>query len=106
MKRQRTRKPTTPGEVLEQEYLKPLGITQGRFAEHLKCDVKTINRLVNGRTRLTPDMAVRIASAFGTTPEFWMNLQASVDLHEVKQERSELPEPLIEPDEADRPAIR
>ena len=94
MERRRTRKPTTPGEVLKHEYLEPLELTQGDFAAHLGCDVKTINRIVNGRTRLSPMMAFRIASALETTPEFWMNLQAAVDLHEVHESEDDLPEPI------------
>lgn len=91
MKRKMTRKPTTPGEMLYEEFLRPAGITQTAFARHLGCDVKTINRLVNGHTSLDARMARRIAAALGTTVEFWINLQRGVDLYEAQQEDPELP---------------
>jgi addiction module HigA family antidote len=65
------RKPTTPGEILNEEFLKPMGMTQKQLADHLRCDVKVINRIINERTSVTAEMAVRLASAFGMTAEFW-----------------------------------
>lgn len=64
------RKPTAPGEILKEEYLRPLGITQKELADHIGCDVKVINRLVNGRTSLTASLSIKLAAAFNTTPEF------------------------------------
>jgi antitoxin HigA-1 len=72
---QRKREPTTPGEILQEEYLRPLGLTQKQVAAHLECDVKVINRIVNGRTSLTPEMALKLGAAFRTPPEFWLNAQ-------------------------------
>ena len=92
--RQRNRKPTTPGEILRHEFLEPSGMTQGELATHIGCDVKTINRLVNEQTRLTPSMALKLAAAFDTTAEFWMNLQAAVDLYELRQQHDDLPDTL------------
>lgn len=60
----RKREPTSPGEILLEEFLKPLGLTQRRLANHLDCDVKVINRLVNGRTGVTPEMALKLGAAF------------------------------------------
>ena len=77
----RRRKPTTPGEILREEYLQPLGLTQKQLADHLGCDVKVVNRIVNGRTSVTAEMALRLGAAFRTTAEFWMNAQQAVDLH-------------------------
>jgi addiction module HigA family antidote len=94
MKKLPTRPPTPPGEVLAEEFLNAVGITQVDFAGYIGVDVKTINRLVNGRTRLTPKLAHRIAAALNTSPDFWMNLQQAVDLFEAKQAASSLPEPL------------
>ena len=54
----RKRKPTTPGEILREEYLLPLGMTQNELADHIGCDVKVINRLVNGRTSVSAEMAL------------------------------------------------
>lgn len=91
MARQRTRKPTTPGEILLEEFLKPAQITQTAFAGHIGCDVKTINRLINDHTSLDVQMALRIAAAVGTTAEFWLNLQKAVDLYEASQSDVSLP---------------
>src|SRR5438034_1262145 len=56
------RKPTSPGEILREEFLKPLGLTQKELADHLGCDVKVINRIVNDRSAVTAEMAVRLAA--------------------------------------------
>lgn len=77
------RKPTTPGEILSEEFLKPMKLTQRQLAEHLRCDVKVINRIVNSHTSLTAEMAIRISAAFGTTAEFWLNAQQAVDIYEA-----------------------
>lgn len=87
----RTRRPTTVGEMLNEEFLAPLGLTQKVFAEHLGLDVKTINRIVNGKTSITPALALKMASALGTTAEFWMNLQIANDLWELKNANIDLP---------------
>ncbi len=89
--KKRTRKPTSVGEMLKEEFLLPLGLTQKEFAEHLGMEVKAINRLVNGRTSITPLLALKMASALGTTPEFWMNLQMATDLWELHNSNIELP---------------
>jgi addiction module HigA family antidote len=60
----------------------------------LGCDVKVINRLVNGRTSVTADMALRLAAAFRTTPEFWLNAQKAVDLFRAARQVRKLPKPL------------
>jgi addiction module HigA family antidote len=69
----RKREPTRPGEILLEKFLKSLGLTQRRLADHLSCDVKVINRIVNGRTGVTPEMALKLGAAFQTSPEFWLN---------------------------------
>jgi len=70
-----TRKPTTPGEILKEEYLIPLGLTQKIVADHLGIDIKVINRLVNGKTSVSSELVLKLASAFDTSPEFWSNAQ-------------------------------
>jgi len=90
-----TRKPTTPGEILREEFLRPLGMTQGDLARHLRCDVKVINRLVNGRCGLTAELALKLASAFSTSPEFWLNAQKAVDLYNAARRVKKLPRPLL-----------
>lgn len=88
------RSPTTPGEILKEEFLVPLEITQAQLAMHLQCDVKVINRIVNGRTGVTAEMAIKMAAAFKTTPEFWMNAQKAVDLYRAHKRIKHLPKPL------------
>lgn len=80
-----TRKPTTPGEILSEEFLKPLKITQKRLADHLQCDVKVINRIVNARTSVTAEMALRLGAVFRTTVEFWLNAQQAVDIYKASK---------------------
>ena len=91
----RKREPTGPGEILKEEFLKPLDLTQRQLADHLDCDVKVINRIVNGRTSVTPEMALKLGAAFQTSPEFWLNAQKAVDLHRASGALRALPEPLL-----------
>ncbi len=60
------RKPTSPGEILLEEFLQPLGMTQKELADHIGCDSKVINRIVNSRTAVTAKMAIMLAATFGT----------------------------------------
>ena len=85
------RKPTSPGEILREEFLTPMGLTQKQLADHIGCDVKVINRIVNDRTSVTAEMAVRLASALDTSPEFWLNAQQAVDLYKASRKLNELP---------------
>lgn len=68
-----------------------MGLTQKRLADHVGCDVKVINRIVNGRTGVTAAMALKLGAALGTTPEFWMNAQRAVDLFAARQALKVLP---------------
>lgn len=99
----RRREPTSPGEILREEFLIPLGITQKQVANHLGCDVKVVNRLVNGRTSLTAEMALRLGAAFRTTPDFWLNAQKAVDLYRAGRRVTELPRPLLNVDSKGAP---
>lgn len=76
----RRRTPTHPGEILREEFLAPLGLTQVDLATHLGVPVQRINELVRGKRGVTPATAWMLAGAFGTTPEFWLNLQTNHDL--------------------------
>lgn len=76
----KNRIPTHAGEVLLEEFLKPLGVSQVALAEHLDIPVQRINELVRGKRGVTPETAWLLAGALGTTPEFWINLQANHDL--------------------------
>lgn len=88
------RQPTSPGEILKEEFLIPLGVTQAQLASYLQCDVKVINRIVNGRTSVTAEMALKLGAAFRTSPEFWMNAQRAVDLYKASKRVKHLPKPL------------
>ena len=92
-----TRKPTTPGEILQQEYLEPLEMSQKDLAEHIGQDVKVINRIVNGRSAVTAEVALKLAATFRTTPEFWLNAQKAVDLHAARTKLRKLPKALVAP---------
>jgi antitoxin HigA-1 len=76
----KNRIPTHPGEILLEDFLKPLGVSQVALAEHLDIPVQRINELVRGKRGVTPETAWLLAGALGTTPEFWINLQANHDL--------------------------
>ena len=89
------RKPTGPGEILREEFLVPLGLTQKELADHLGCDVKVINRLVNGRTSVSAEMAMKLGAAFRTSPEFWLNAQKAVDLYHAAARATDLPSPML-----------
>jgi addiction module HigA family antidote len=76
----KNRIPAHPGEILAREYLQPLELTQVDFAAHVGVPVQRINEIVRGKRGITPDTAWLFAQALGTTPEFWLNLQAMHDL--------------------------
>lgn len=87
----RSRKPTTVGEMLKEEFLLPLSLTQRQFADHINVEVKTVNRIVNNKTSINPIMALKLSSSLGTSPEFWMSLQAANDLWELQNSKIQLP---------------
>jgi len=76
----KSRAPSTPGEILSEEFLKPKGITQLALAIKMGVPVQRVNTLVNGKRGVTAETAILLARALGTTPEFWMNLQTRYDL--------------------------
>ena len=73
-------RPIHPGEVLREEFLDPLGMTAHALAQALRVPAPRVNDLVRERRRVTPDTALRLARYFDTSPQFWLNLQASYDL--------------------------
>lgn len=89
------RTPTTPGEILKEEFLASLGLTQKQLADHLGCDVKVVNRIVNGRSAVTAEMALKLGAAFKTSPEFWLNAQEAVDIYRASQRLTTLPTALL-----------
>ena len=72
--------PIHPGEVLNEEFLKPLSISQNQIARDIKVAPRRINEIVLGKRRVTADTALRLGIYFKTSPQFWMNLQSSYDL--------------------------
>jgi len=90
-----TRRPTTPGEILREEFLLPLEMTQKELADHIGQDVKVINRIVNGRSAVTAEVALKLAATFSTTPEFWLNAQKAVELFAARSKLPRLPKPLV-----------
>ena len=74
------RVPAHPGKILKEEFLDELGISQVAFAEHIKVPVQRINEIVRGKRGITSETAWLLAQALDTTPEFWLNLQATYDL--------------------------
>ena len=74
------RVPTHPGEILLEEYLQPLGLTQVALAQHLGVPTQRINEIVRGKRGITPETAWLFSQAFRTTPQFWLNLQNQYDL--------------------------
>ena len=75
------REPTHPGEMLLEEFLKPLGLTQRDLATHLGVSYPRVNELVHGRRGVTPDTALRLEQLFGMEAQFWLNLQMVWDLY-------------------------
>jgi addiction module HigA family antidote len=70
----------TPGEILFEEFMKPLEISQNKLARDLDVPVGRVNDIINGKRAITTDTALRLAIYFKTTPEFWLNLQSRFDL--------------------------
>jgi addiction module HigA family antidote len=81
----KNRKPTHPGEILIHEFLDPMGISQTKLAHDLKIPIQRVNTLINGKRGVTAETAILLAGYLKTTPEFWMNLQASCDLYEAQR---------------------
>lgn len=77
--------PIPPGEILAEEFMKPLGIGQNRLARDLSVPVARVHDIVHGRRSITADTALRLAIYFGTTPELWMTLQARYDLKRAER---------------------
>lgn len=82
------RRPTHPGVILEEMYIKPLELKQEDLAKKLHVARNTLYRLRKGTIGVTAEMAVRLSKAFNTTPQFWLNLQNAYDLWEAEREKS------------------
>ena len=77
-----------PGEILREEFLQPMGISPYRLAVELHVSAPTVNDIVREKRGITPEMAARLAKYFGTSEQFWLNLQDAFAIHEVKQKHS------------------
>jgi len=77
---------THPGEMLNEEFLKPMGISQNALAMKIRVPATRIGDIVHGRRGITPDTALRLARFFGNSPEFWLNLQQMHDLSQARLE--------------------
>jgi addiction module HigA family antidote len=78
--------PVHPGEILMEEFMKPLALSQYRVAKDISVPPRRINEIVHGKRTLTADTALRLGKYFGNSPQFWMNLQAHFDL-EIHKDR-------------------
>jgi len=78
--------PIHPGEILMEEFLKPMGISQYRLAQDISVPPRRINEIVHGKRAVTPDTALRLSRYFGLSERFWINLQARYDL-EIEKDR-------------------
>lgn len=86
MAKKKTMKPIHPGEVLLEEFLEPMGITQYRLAKAIHVPARRINEIIKGLRGITADTALRLSRYFGSSERFWMNLQARYEL-EVEKDR-------------------
>ncbi len=81
--------PPHPGEIIREFYLEPLGLTITALAQALGVSRNSVSELLNGHNGISPEMAYRLSSAFGRTPESWLNLQALYDLAQVKEKAAQ-----------------
>lgn len=89
--------PLHPGEVLSEEYLKPIGVSQNRLALSMRIPAQRINEIINGKRAITADTAIRLAKVIGTTPEFWLSLQMDYDLQTTIRKEGKRIEREVEP---------
>jgi addiction module HigA family antidote len=82
--------PTHPGEMLLEEFLIPMGISQRKLADSIHVPLQRVNEIINGKRDITPATAPRLAAFFGNTPDFWMNLQQRWDLYHATESEKQL----------------
>jgi antitoxin HigA-1 len=86
MAKQKKLPPIHPGEILREEFLRPLGMTMNRLADELHVPANRITQIVEGRRSVTGETALRLARYFGTSPEFWLGMQKDYDLQVARDE--------------------
>ncbi len=79
-----------PGEILEQDFLEPMGITAYRLSKAIGVQQTRISQIIKGNTRITADMATRLSKFFGTSAEVWMNLQSKYDIKKIRIEKHKI----------------
>jgi len=84
------RAPTHPGEMLLEEFLIPMNITQRQLADAIQVPYQRINEIINGKRGITSSTALRLAKYFGNTPDFWMNLQLRTDLYDATRKEESI----------------
>jgi len=89
-----------PGEILFEEFLEPMGISQYRLAKDIGVPARRINEIVKSLRGITPDTALRLGVYFGMSPEFWINLQSHYELEQARRELSEELERVVVPRQA------
>jgi addiction module HigA family antidote len=99
------RTPTHPGEMLLEEFLIPMGITQRKLASAIHVPYQRINDLVNGRRGVSPSSALRLAKFFGNSADFWMNLQLRWDLYFARQSETKIIETIHPYQHTNQPSI-
>lgn len=78
------RMPTHPGQILKEDFLEPLGLSQTQLARELNTTFRTINEIINEKRSISPEMAIKLSRYFGTSAEVWLNLQNQYDLYRIK----------------------
>ena len=84
------REPTHPGEMLLEEFLKPMGLTQKELSMAIKVPYQRINEIINGKRGITPSSALRLSKFFGTSEDFWLNLQLRWDLYKTLKKEQDV----------------
>ncbi len=81
--------PITPGEILLEEFLEPLGISQAKLARDINVPANRVNQIINGKREISTDTALRLGKYFGIEPEFWLNLQMRFNMKIVQEKTGE-----------------
>ncbi len=85
------RAPTAAGEILVEEFLEPLSLSQSAFARHIGWPQPKVNEIIQGKRGITPATAMVFADALGTSPQFWLNIQLATDLWTAQQKHKKVP---------------
>ena len=85
----KTREPVHPGRIIKKDYIEPLNLSITKLAEHLNVSRQTVSKLINEKTVVSTDMAIRLSIVFDTTPTFWLNLQRSYNMWNIVNNSSE-----------------